>query len=55
MKNIFKSLLKRKKQKEEGVPNINCKECGMQFESKDNLQIHNKKTHSSIGERKDRS
>jgi len=43
MKNIFKSLLKRKKQKEEGVPNINCKECGMQFESKDNLQIHNKK------------
>ncbi|MGA9168990.1 MAG: hypothetical protein WBZ20_02455 [Nitrososphaeraceae archaeon] len=58
LKNIIKGLLKRKEQKEKGqgktiiTANINCKECGMQFQSKDNLQIHKKKTHSGRGEKK---
>jgi hypothetical protein len=59
MKNIFKGLLKRKGQKEEehgktttAAANIKCKECGMQFQSKDNLQVHKKKAHSGRGEGK---
>ena len=59
MKNIIKGLLKRKEQKEKGqgkttttAANIKCKECGMQFQSKDNLQIHKKKAHSGRGEKK---
>ena len=58
MKNIIKGLLKRKEQKEKGqgktniTANIKCKECGMQFQSKDNLQIHKKKAHSGRGEKK---
>jgi hypothetical protein len=53
LKNIFKSLFKGIKQNEgqaktaAATPNINCKECGMQFESEDNLRIHIKKAHSS--------
>ena len=59
MKNIFKGLLKRKGQKEEEhgkttttAANIKCKECGMQFQSKENLQVHKKKAHSGRGESK---
>jgi uncharacterized C2H2 Zn-finger protein len=57
MKNLFKGLFKRKGQKEEQdkrttPANIKCKECGMQFRSKDNLEIHKKKAHSSRGEKK---
>ena len=59
MKNIFKGLIKRKGgQKEElgkittATTNMKCKECGMQFQSKDNLQVHKKKAHSGKGERK---
>jgi uncharacterized C2H2 Zn-finger protein len=32
--------------------NIKCKECGMQFQSKENLQVHKKKAHSGRGESK---
>jgi hypothetical protein len=51
MKKIFKGLFNRKGQKEEKdkttpSANIKCKECGMQFQSKDNLQVHKKKAHS---------
>jgi hypothetical protein len=60
MKNIFKGLLKRKGQKEEEehgkttttAATIKCKECGMQFQSKENLQVHKKKAHSGRGESK---
>jgi hypothetical protein len=57
MKNIFKGLIKRKGQKDElakttTAANMKCKECGMQFQSKDNLQVHKKKAHSGRGERK---
>jgi len=57
MKNLFKGLIKRKGQKDElaktpATANMKCKECGMQFQSKDNLQIHKKKAHSGRGERK---
>jgi hypothetical protein len=59
MKNIFKGLIKRKGgQKDElgktttATANMKCKECGMQFQSKDNLQVHKKKAHSGKGERK---
>jgi hypothetical protein len=60
MKNIFKGLLKRKRQKEEEehgkttttAATIKCKECGMQFQSKENLQVHKKKAHSGRGESK---
>lgn len=31
---------------------IKCKECGMKFDHKDRLIIHNKKAHSGRGERK---
>ena len=42
MKNFFKGVFKRKGQKEEKdktatTAKIRCKECGMQFQSKDNL------------------
>jgi hypothetical protein len=57
MKKIFKGLFNRKGQKEEKdkttpAANIKCKECGMQFQSKDNLQVHKKKAHSGKGEKK---
>jgi hypothetical protein len=59
MKNIFKGLIKRRGQKEgqgkttsSTAANMKCKECGMQFQSKDNLQVHKKKAHSGRGERK---
>jgi hypothetical protein len=57
MKNIFKGLIKRKGQKDElgkttTAANMKCKECGMQFQSKDNLQVHKKKAHSGRGEKK---
>jgi predicted Zn-ribbon and HTH transcriptional regulator len=51
MKNIFKGLLKRKGQKAEKV-DIKCKECGMQFQSKDSLEVHKRKAHSGRGEGK---
>ena len=31
---------------------VKCKECGMQFESKERLKVHSKKAHSGKGERK---
>jgi len=31
---------------------VKCKECGMQFESKERLKVHSKKAHSGRGERK---
>ena len=42
MKKFFKGIFKRKGQKEEKdktatTAKIRCKECGMQFQSKDNL------------------
>jgi len=57
MKNLFKSVFKRKGQKEEqdkttATANIKCKECGMQFQSKNNLEVHKKKAHSGKGEKK---
>jgi hypothetical protein len=58
MKNLFKSVFKRKRQKEEqdkttaATANIKCKECGMQFQSKNNLEVHKKKAHSGKGEKK---
>jgi hypothetical protein len=59
IKKLFKGLFNRKGQKEEekgkttpAAANIKCKECGMQFQSKDNLQIHKKKAHSGKGEKK---
>ena len=58
MKNLFKSVFKRKRQKEEqdkttaDTANIKCKECGMQFQSKNNLEVHKKKAHSGKGEKK---
>ncbi len=57
LKYIFKSLFKGIKQKEGQTKtadalNINCKECGMQSDSKDNLRIHIKK--SSFGKRRKR-
>jgi hypothetical protein len=58
MKSIFKGLIKRKGQKEEKqvkttttAANMKCKECGMQFQSKDNLQVHKKKAHSGREEK----
>ena len=57
MKNLFKGLITRKGQKDElaqtpATANMKCKECGMQFQSKENLQVHKKKAHSGRGERK---
>jgi uncharacterized C2H2 Zn-finger protein len=58
MKNLFKNVFKRKGQKEEqdktttATGNIKCKECGMQFQSKNNLEVHKKKAHSGKGEKK---
>jgi len=57
MKNLFKGLFNRKRQKEEKdkitpAANIKCKQCGMQFQSKDNLEVHKKKAHSGKGEKK---
>ena len=55
--NLFKGLIKRRWQNEElakttTATNLKCKECGMQFQNKDNLQIHKKKAHSGRGEKK---
>jgi hypothetical protein len=58
IKKLFKGLFNRKGQKEEkgkttpAAANIKCKQCGMQFQSKDNLQVHKKKAHSGKGEKK---
>jgi hypothetical protein len=60
IKELFKGLFNRKGQKEEekgkttpaAAANIKCKQCGMQFQSKDNLQVHKKKAHSGKGEKK---
>lgn len=57
MKNLFKGVFKRKGQKEEKdktatTAKIRCKECGMQFQSKDNLEVHKRKAHSGRGEKK---
>ena len=57
IKKLFKDLFNRKVQTEEKgkttpAANIKCKQCGMQFQSKDNLQVHKKKAHSGKGEKK---
>jgi len=47
-------LFNRKQEPEtelKGKP-VKCKECGMQFESKERFKIHSKKAHSGRGERK---
>ena len=54
---LFKGLFNRKEQKEEKgkttpAADIKCKQCEMQFQSKDNLQVHKKKAHSGKGEKK---
>jgi hypothetical protein len=54
---LIKQLFKRRA-KEEKVDNKNtvkCKECSMQFENKNRLNIHEKKAHSGRGERKKKS
>jgi hypothetical protein len=56
-------LFKKKEKKEDGNNNsrknnetsshsIKCKKCGMSFEGKERLKVHDKKAHSGRGERK---
>jgi uncharacterized C2H2 Zn-finger protein len=56
---LIKQLFKRKEREEKVDRNnktvVKCKECSMQFESKDRLKVHQKKAHSGRGERKKKS
>ena len=57
IKKLFKGLFNRKWRKEEKgkttpAANIKCKQCGMQFQNKDNLEVHKKTAHSGKGEKK---
>ena len=56
---LIKQFFKRKDKEEKVDKNnkaiVKCKECGMHFENKDRLNVHEKKAHSGRGERKEKS